>query len=74
MKSIQLAMTLVLLSGCSSGLQTYKSDMSVYGEKGYACVEVPEVVNKVKEGYGDMKACIVGSAAVIFVPKDTKLD
>lgn len=65
---------LLILTGCSSAKFETRQDVKVgYVYDALVCQNIPEIVNKVKEGYGDMKACIVVEAGVLLLPKDAQV-
>ena len=72
MKLILLAMTLVLLSGCSTYVGSMKEDPATGRVAGYEagiCVNFPDVIEKWKPELKGMKGCVDGKAEVHISPK-----
>ena len=73
MSKLLLATGLILLSGCAFQGKAVMEPGQQYGYGFNACQPIPEIVNKVKEGLGDMKVCVVAEAGILVLPKDVEI-
>ena len=62
------ALTLTL-AGCAVHMKTISEPGQNYGIEGGACVNMPDLADKVKEGLGKSKVCAEGHAHIHVQPK-----